>query len=212
MPNYFVLSEKDRQLVEETVRRVLNKKLNSSVSDKDPIGGFSRIYVAQSPSPIDAITIDSEEETVTVGVSDEDVPLMTVDEDGEGAETSAEAHNVLNVSLSGIPKNGPFILFRLATGEWLAQVPVITVFAWAKTIGAVKPEDKTFAVTDITTFDGSSWTGDSPLIVSNDPDAYQIDAGVIGKIMSLVNSEGEIEWHPFDFPCPAEPYGETEGA
>lgn len=204
--SYYVLSEKDRRVLEDTVRRVMHQKGNSSKSEKDPIGGFSRIYIAQAPSAIDAISIDTEEETVTVGISTDDVKLMGLDENDEGVETGSEAHRVINVSLQGIPKDVPFILFRAASGEWIAQPPVVTQFAWATTTIAVNPDDTEFEVDDIQPFDGSTWEGDSPLTVSNDPDSFSIDVGVRGKIMSLVTPEGVIEWHPLDFPCPIEPY------
>jgi hypothetical protein len=74
---------------------------------------------------------------------------------------------------------------------------------WATTEAAVATTDSTFTVTDIVPFDGSTWSGDDPLTVSNDPDAYKIDSGAKGKIISCVDPDTKVEeWHPLDFPWP----------
>lgn len=73
--------------------------------------------------------------------------------------------------------------------------------AWATTTVAVASGDADFTVTDIVPFDGSVWTGDDPLTVGNDPDGYSIPNNTRGKILSLINSSGEVEWHPFDYKC-----------
>lgn len=76
------------------------------------------------------------------------------------------------------------------------------MIAWATTSAAVAVADSTFTVTSVTPFDGTTWTGEDPLTVTND--GYEIDSGAKGKIISCVNSSGAIKWHPLDFPCTSE--------
>jgi hypothetical protein len=78
------------------------------------------------------------------------------------------------------------------------------VFAWATTTAAVSSADSTFTVDATVPFDGSTWSGDNPLTVSNSPDGFAIDADITGKIVYCKNPTGtEWAWHPFDFACPA---------
>ena len=81
-------------------------------------------------------------------------------------------------------------------------IPYVPDLAWATTTSAVATTDSTFTVDTIVRFNGASWVGDDPLTVKNDPDGYEIDTDIRGKIIYCYDDDDEWAWHPFDFPCP----------
>jgi len=93
--------------------------------------------------------------------------------------------------------------FNRQSERWEAIETVrAPLLAWATTSADVLSTASTFTVTSIVPMDGSTWTGDDPLTVSNNPDAFSLDSGTTGKIMYCKDPTGDDwSWHPLDFAC-----------
>lgn len=88
-----------------------------------------------------------------------------------------------------------------------AFIPIVssgTRFAFATTTAAVAKTDTSFTVSNLWNVDGSPWTGDDPLTVTNNSwNAYRIANGARGLIMQYFASNlGELQerWCPLSFP------------
>lgn len=137
--------------------------------------------------------------SVPATAKDETVWFITGQRDGSGNPTTApNAKDKARVFV--LSKDG--ILVVVGGGSEPR-------FAWATTSAAVATTDATFTATDIVPCDGSTWSGDDPLTVNNDPAAassngFEFDISVVIKIMYCKNPTGtDWGWHAFDGPCPA---------